>query len=171
MKNTVSRRDFLKGAAVAALAVSMSGVLTGCNEDEGPKYYEVGLGEFKVKMASAVIKREEIVSTDDVFLHITPEVLITYTGSGFAGASFKSVFSMKIGDSDLTLSNSGTVAGADFPFANSSRTYSPKFSTKERSQYDAYDNGEVIQLYVSLSGQTAVFNIGRDGKVTSVEKQ
>ena len=51
MKNTVSRRDFLKGAAVAALAVSMSGVLTGCNGDEGPKYYEVGLGEFKVKMA------------------------------------------------------------------------------------------------------------------------
>ena len=78
---------------------------------------------------------------------------------------------MKLGDTDLTLNTSGTVAGADFPIVNSAHVYKPSFSTKKREQYDAYDKGEAIRFSVTLSGQTGVFSIGKDGKVTAVEKK
>ena len=115
-------------------------------------------------MAAASIERREKVGTDDVYLDIVPEISVTYAGKGFAGASFKNVFAMKLGDTDLTLNTSGTVAGADFPIVNSAHVYKPSFSTKKREQYDAYDKGEAIRFSVTLSGQTGVFSIGKDGK-------
>ena len=149
----------------------MAGLTTGCTGGEAEKTYEVTLGEFKVRMAAASIERREKVGTDDVYLDIVPEVSVTYAGKGFAGASFKNVFAMKLGDTDLTLNTSGTVAGADFPIVNSAHVYKPSFSTKKREQYDAYDKGEAIRFSVTLSGQTGVFSIGKDGKVTAVEKK
>lgn len=171
MELKFSRRVFLKSAAAAALAVSAAGLTTGCTGGEAERTYEVTLGEFKVRMAAASIERREKVGTDDVYLDIVPEVSVTYAGKGFAGASFKNVFAMKLGDTDLTLNTSGTVAGADFPIVNSAHVYKPSFSTKKREQYDAYDKGEAIRFSVTLSGQTGVFSIGKDGKVTAVEKK
>lgn len=171
MSNVFSRRVFLKTAAAAALAVSVSGLTAGCAPGEATQAYEITLGEFKVRAAVAEITRREVVSKDDVYLDITPNISITYTGKGFAGASFKNVFAMKIGDSDLTLNTSGTVAGADFPIVNAAHSYQPKFSTKKREQYDLYDKGETIKLYVTLSGQTGIFTIGKDGMVTGVTRK
>lgn len=115
MELKFSRRVFLKSAAAAALAVSAAGLTTGCTGGEAEKTYEVTLGEFKVRMAAASIERREKVGTDDVYLDIVPEVSVTYAGKGFAGASFKNVFAMKLGDTDLTLNTSAPSPGPISP--------------------------------------------------------
>lgn len=122
-------------------------------------------------MAAASIERREKVGTDDVYLDIVPEVSVTYAGKVLRAHPLRMCLPWKLGDTDLTLNTSGTVAGADFPIVNSAHVYKPSFSTKKREQYDAYDKGEAIRFSVTLSGQTGVFSIGKDGKVTAVEKK
>jgi hypothetical protein len=50
MANEITRRNFIKGAAAAAIAVSLSGVLTGCG---GQAVNEVKLGAYVVKLYNA----------------------------------------------------------------------------------------------------------------------
>lgn len=50
MANEITRRNFIKGAAAAAIVVSLSGVLTGCG---GQAVNEVKLGAYVVKLYNA----------------------------------------------------------------------------------------------------------------------
>lgn len=50
MTTKMTRRTFLKGAAAAAAAVSLSGLLTGCGGDPELPDNEVQIGAYTVKV-------------------------------------------------------------------------------------------------------------------------
>ena len=50
MTTKMTRRTFLKGAAAAAAAVSLSGLLTGCGGDRSWQTMQVQIGAYTVKV-------------------------------------------------------------------------------------------------------------------------
>ena len=169
MKNTsFSRRSFLKATAAAVLAVSVSGMLAGCDGDT-PEIASatIKLGDFEVTVTGDMtLTGDEVVGDENAKSYLCkPNVKVKYNGDGFAGAGFSSVFKAKIDKEDLTLTNgSKTIAGADFPFVRS-QTYVPEFKTTSGA-YGKFKSGTPFKLYVTLQSQTAEFSLTSDGKVT-----
>lgn len=167
----MDRRTFMKGAAVAALAVSVSGMLTGCEDSTVEDTVKIALGEFEVSMSPKIaIVGSETGGTngsasEDVAYIFTPSVTIKYSGSGFSGASFKTAFEATLNDEEAKLKNgSGVIAAADIPFGKS-KTYAPQFGVTSKA-YKAYKTGTAFKVKVTLQGQSAVFTLTDAGKVT-----
>lgn len=168
MSKAFSRRDFLKATAAAALAVSLSGALTGCGEDPIPSA-TIGLGEFEVTVTgNMTLTGDEVVGSESenqkAYL-FKPNVTIKYNGRGFAGTTFKGTFAGRIDKENLKLNNGEKViAGANASFARS-QTYVPELSASA-SAYNAFKKGTPFKLRVTLQGSTAEFTLTSSGNVT-----
>lgn len=170
MAMKMNRRVFLKTAAAAALAVSVSGMMTGCSGGSGgggstPEVVKITLGEFEVSVTKLNIWRNEEVGQPVNDYSFKPSVTIKYNGDGFTAVQFKDVFKATVGGSELKLKNGGTlIAKADIPFMGS-KTYVPEFSA-DGDVYSAVNGGVNFRLKVTLQGQTAEFTISSTGAIT-----
>lgn len=172
MSNAFSRRDFLKASAAAVLALSVSGALTGCGEQE--TIYETTLGDFKVRAYKATVANNSVVGDDaKSSIKVTMNVSLTYTGSGLNVDTLGNVFSMELADDSLEdrvlkQTSNGVIAGANIPTMNSAKNYTLNFETKNAEQYKSYNNGRNLRLKVKLFSQTAIFNLAADGSILSI---
>jgi len=104
MAEKMTRRTFMKSAAAAAVAVSLSGVLAGCGES-GLGQDEVQAGEFVVKVYDA--KGSRITDTDETeTCQITAKVRMTYKGNSTGITEYKTRFGGSVGNTPLTVSAS-----------------------------------------------------------------
>ena len=161
MAYEVSRRNFMKGAAMAAAAAAVSGLMTGCSGDTKP-VAQIQLGDYTVKVTSTETAQK---SSGEIFVgKITPTVSIAYSGVGSMTLAYKDIFSAELGGSKMTLNNPlsvyNTTVGAFKPCE-------PEFQSKDESLYGAYLNRtQVMKLNVTLDKKTAVFTIKNRGDIT-----
>ncbi len=166
MAMKMDRRMFLKTAAAAALAVSVSGVLTGCSGNDAVNAAVIGLGEFEVTVTpDMTIKGSEVVGQDGHSYVFQPNVKIKYKGNGFSGAYFRDVFSASIGEEKTKLQSGGTlIAAADLPLAGS-KTYTPRFEVSSDA-HTAFKQGTAFCMKVTLQGRSAEFSLTSAGTVS-----
>lgn len=167
MCDTISRRAFLKGAAAAALTVSVVG-LTGCS-DNGSQTAVV-LGDYKVDVdiwKSTLRSDTKNGKTTGILL---PVVYVTnLTGSVMELKLTTSVFKASASD------------GTELKFDSSRQPVTlvqkvpvsimPSFSTTESAVFQKLSSGELsLKLSVTLSGQTAVYTMNFGNMTQTVEK-
>ena len=169
MAMKMNRRVFLKTAAAAALAVSVSGMMTGCSGGGGggstPEVVKITLGEFEVSVTRLRITGNGEVGQPMNNYLFQPNVTIKYNGNGFTAVQFRDVFSASVSNEELKLNNGNSlIAKADIPFMGS-KTYVPEFSA-DGDVYSAVNGGVNFRLKVTLQGQTAEFTISSTGAIT-----
>lgn len=171
MTAKMDRRTFLKTTAAAVVAVSMSGMLTGCGESEPENAVKITLGEYEVSMTPKVaISGSETggagAGAEGTYLFV-PGVTIRYNGNAtIVSVPFKNVFSAKLGAEEAKLKNGNSmIAAVDLPFGKS-KTYAPQFGFTPDA-YKAYKNeGGTLKVTVTLQGQSAVFSLTHAGSCT-----
>lgn len=101
MTTKMTRRTFLKGAAAAAAAVSLSGLLTGCGGDQLADN-EVQIGPFIVKVYGLDVNLGTASGNDKGA--ITGKVKLRYDagGSSWQGGSYNNMFKAVVVDANLT---------------------------------------------------------------------
>ena len=151
MANEITRRNFIKGAAAAAIAVSLSGVLTGCGGGT-PGHDEVSVGAFVAKVYDA--EGQRIVKTDGTeTCQIDAKAKLTYKGSDKGIGKHSSEFKATIGGQSLNTASSKNTFTIDTLVSN----------TRE-STTDLTITFPDVETYQSfLDGTTVVLNIKIDG--------
>lgn len=97
MTMKMNRRTFLKTTAAAALAVSLSGVLTACGGGSTPpSTTAIALGDFTVNITMVKVNKNETVGAAEYRATMIPTVTVRYNGSGFTACQFKDVFSASV---------------------------------------------------------------------------
>jgi len=173
----VSRRSFMKGTGAVVLAAACSGLMTGCGggggETSDPN--EATLDDFKVNVLGATSEKREPFGGDstETYYTFTPQIRVSYNGTGFTGDVYKNVFTAKVGETSMDFLDPKTaakvVAAADFVIGdtipvkiNGKKTYEPEFTVSGADAYGAFENGEDIQLSVTLSGKTATYRLNKN---------
>ena len=166
MEQAFSRRGFLKGAAVAALAVSAMG-LTGCAGEDSPTTAVV-LGDYKVDLD---LKRSVLGKNGDGSATVKLSVFVTNNDAGAAAMPFiRSMFpSLYAGETELKAGNSKTEF-ATLPMRVPTEC-TPSFIIEDADLYQQVNSGAIdLKLTVKLSGQTAVYTLNFGTLTKTVEK-
>lgn len=101
MAETMTRRTFLKGAAAAAVAVSLAGVLAGCG-NHGLAQDEVQVGAFTVKVYNADAHWDNSTSGgSNLYVTATARLTLNSNGSSFTSTSYKGMFVGTVGNNKL----------------------------------------------------------------------
>lgn len=153
MAYEVSRRSFLKGAAVLAVATAASGLLTGCGggKDDGG----VVIGDYKVYFEG--LKSGYEISKDSKAYYVEPTVRIKrMEGNGWRSTHYEDVFtSAKVKDKTLELSNKTDSFG---PLDKKQEALcKPRFTTQDEATYNSAANGELVYFTIVLSKKEALF--------------
>ena len=144
MTTKMTRRTFLKGAAAAAAAVSLSGLLTGCGGDQLADN-EVQIGPFIVKVYGLDVNLGTASGNDKGA--ITGKVKLRYD----AGGSYNNMFKAVVVDANLT-----QVAPTG-PFFVSDALVGKPFATEEKDLKLSFPTDEARQNF--LDGKPAVMTI------------
>ena len=147
MTTKMTRRTFLKGAAAAAAAVSLSGLLTGCGGDQLADN-EVQIGPFIVKVYGLDVALGTASGNDKGA--ITGKVKLRYDagGSSWQGGSYNNMFKAVVVDANLT-----QVAPTG-PFFVSDALVGKPFATEEKALKLSFPTDEARQNF--LDGKPAV---------------
>lgn len=168
MSEKISRRVFLKGAAVAALAVSVTG-LTGCSTGgNNESTTAVVLGDYKVDVD---LKKSVLGKNGDGSATVRLSVTITNQDAGAVATPFvRSVFpTLKAGDTELKPGNAKTDV-ITLPMKVPTEC-TPSFLIEDIDLYNKVNSGELdLKLTVKLSGQSAVYTLNFGNGAKSVEK-
>lgn len=165
------RRTFLKTAAAAALAVSASGVLTGCNGGGGggggsvPAANSIKLGEFIVALSDFKYSENGSLSEGVDSYTLKPEFKIQFTGTGSNQNQYKDIFSATINNLPLKLTNGNEKLSAADNILSRTQTCIPEFTTSHDVYYGFKHDSEPIKLKVTLQGNTALFTINSDNTI------
>ena len=102
MAEKMTRRTFMKSAAAAAAAISLSGVLTGCGSS-GPAQNEVRVGAFIVAVYDVKGNVGGTVLGSGSNGSITATVKLTYSssGKGFVEYPYEGMFTAKVKENQL----------------------------------------------------------------------
>lgn len=144
MTTKMTRRTFLKGAAAAAAAVSLSGLLTGCGDQELPDN-EIQIGPFIVKVYGLDVALGTASGNDKGA--ITGKVKLRYD----AGGSYNNMFKAVVVDANLT-----QVAPTGQFFVSDALVGKP-FATEEKDLKLSFPTDEARQNF--LDGKPAVMTI------------
>lgn len=168
MEQTFSRRGFLKGAAVAALAVSAIG-LTGCAGEDSPTTAVV-LGDYKVDVDVRKSTRRSDTRNNRTTGILLPVVYITnQTGSVMELKLTASVF--KAAASDGTELKFDSALQPLTLVQKVPASVTPSFSTTDEEVFQKLSSGELsLKLSITLSGQTAVYTMNFGDLTQTVEK-
>ena len=159
MTTKMTRRTFLKGAAAAAAAVSLSGLLTGCGGDQLADN-EVQIGPFIVKVYGLDVALGTASGNDKGA--ITGKVKLRYD----AGGSYNNMFKAVVVDANLTqVAPTGPFFVSDAlvgkPFATEEKDLKLSFPTDEARQN--FLGGKPAVLTITINGMTGVlFLMKRD---------
>lgn len=150
MTTKMDRRTFLKGAAAAAAAVSLSGLLTGCGGGQLADN-EVQIGPFIVKVYGLDVNLGTVSGNNKGA--ITGKVKLRYDagGSSWQGGSYNNMFKAVVVDANLT-----QVAPTG-PFFVSDALVGKPFATEEKDLKLSFPTDEARQNF--LDGKPAVMTI------------
>ena len=167
MAEKMTRRTFMKSAAAAAAAVSLSGVLVGCGG--GQAQDEVKLGAYTVKLYSANTHAEEY-GTGGSSYKITAKADITFdenAGGTFQELHCAGMFTGKIDTVSLnTAKPTGKLTMSNFVGLNwfmSKATVDVEMSVPKKTDYEKIAAGTPVEVTVTIN------NIA--GKLYIVQKE
>ena len=155
MAEKMTRRTFMKGAAAAAAAISLSGVLTGCGGSGQLADDEVQIGPFTVKVFGLDVNLGTASGTDKGA--ITGKVRLRYDAGGgsWQGGQYGDMFQASVGEAKLKqVSPVGT-------FFVSDTLLGKPFATEEKDLRLNFPDAEIKEAY--LNGQPAVLKIVING--------
>lgn len=165
MTTKMDRRTFLKGAAAAAAAVSLSGLLTGCGGGQLADN-EVQIGPFIVKVYGLDVDLGTASGNDKGA--ITGKVKLRYDagGSSWQGGSYNNMFKAVVVDANLTqVAPTGQFFVSDAlvgkPFATEEKDL--KLSFPDVATREAYQSGKPAYLTITINGKTGVLYLVKRG--------
>lgn len=163
MANEMTRRNFIKGAAAAAIAVSLSGVLTGCG-DNG-----CDVGDFRVYPAVVGAPWDPVTRTGSIKLNVKVK---NVRSNVQLGIGFKDVFKASAGDANFALTDAAKNNSINL-LKGQSKDCALEFTVKEKDKeiYDKLVNGdELLVLTITLSSQSKDFAVNiKEKQVVPVE--
>ena len=156
MAETMTRRTFLKSAAAAAVAVSLSGVLAGC-KDNGST-----VGEFRVYFTDAPVFGW-LNSNNYGFVTLKIGIKGVQNGVTFS-KKYSDVFSAEVNGKKLAMDKDST----GILWQGSTKDCEPKFTIADRTMYDALVNGEqTMNLTITLSTVPKTFVLNLKNKTVT----
>lgn len=165
MTTKMTRRTFLKGAAAAAAAVSLSGLLTGCGGQELPDN-AVQLGVFNVSIYGLNVDQGAELGGDAGAITGTVKIRFSDSGSSTQAVPYRGMFNATVGGSNLNqVAPTGTLVVSDAllgkPFATKEVTLKLSFPTDEARQN--FLDGKPAVMTITINGMTGVlFLMKRD---------
>lgn len=99
MTTKMTRRTFLKGAAAAAAAVSLSGLLTGCGGDQELPDNAVQLGVFNVSIYGLNVDQGAELGGDAGAITGTVKIRFSDSGSSTQAVPYRGMFNATVGGS------------------------------------------------------------------------
>ena len=172
MTTKMTRRTFLKGAAAAAAAVSLSGLLTGCGGDQLADN-EVQIGPFIVKVYGLDVALGTASGNDKGA--ITGKVKLRYDagGSSWQGGSYNNMFKAVVVDANLTqVAPTGrfTVTDSMGGKLHSTVEQELRLSFPNEGWRYQYQNGAVAVLTITINGIPGVlYLVKRDGRYVATK--
>ena len=164
MTTKMTRRTFLKGAAAAAAAVSLSGLLTGCGDQELPDN-EIQIGAYTVKVYDLDVDQGTEMNKAGA---ITGTVKIRFSDSGSStqAVPYRGMFNATVGGSNLNqVAPTGTLVVSDAllgkPFATKEVTL--KLSFPDVATREAYQSGKPAYLTITINNITGVLYLVKRG--------
>lgn len=152
MAEKMTRRTFLKGAAAAAAAVSLSGMLAGCGADNG---YDVG--EFRIYFNGNPVYGW-LDSEGHGFVQFNIGLKGVQNGITF-NKKYSEIFAAQVNEQQKFALQNGETG---IMWQGSTTKCSPYFVIEDKDVYTALCNGEQpLQLTVTLStvSRTFVFDL------------
>lgn len=167
MAEKMTRRTFMKSAAVAAAAISLSGVLVGCGSSGQLADDEVQIGPFTVKVFGLDVDLGTESGTDKGA--ITGKVRLRYDAGGgsWQGGQYGDMFQASVGEAKLKqVSPVGTFFVSDTllgkPFATEEKDLRLNFPDAEIKE--AYRNGQPAVLKIVINGiSETLFLVKKNG--------
>lgn len=172
MTTKMTRRTFLKGAAAAAAAVSLSGLLTGCGGDQLADN-EVQLGVFNVSIYGLNVDQGTELGGDAGAITGTVKIRFSDSGSSTQAVPYRGMFNATVGGANLTqVAPTGTLLVSDAllgkPFATKEVTL--KLSFPDVATRDAYQSGKPAYLTITINNITGVlYLVKRDGRYVATK--
>lgn len=147
MTTKMTRRTFLKGAAAAAAAVSLSGLLTGCGGDQ--------LADNEVQLGG-----------DAGAITGTVKIRFSDSGSSMQAVPYRGMFNATVGGSKLTqVAPTGNLVVSDAllgkPFATKEKDL--KLSFPDVATREAYQSGKPAYLTITINNITGVLYLVKRG--------
>ena len=163
MTTKMTRRTFLKGAAAAAAAVSLSGLLTGCGGDQE---LPVQLGVFNVSIYGLNVDQGAELGGDAGAITGTVKIRFSDSGSSTQAVPYRGMFNATVGGSNLTqVAPTGTLVVSDAllgkPFATKEVTL--KLSFPDVATREAYQSGKPAYLTITINNTTGVLYLVKRG--------
>ena len=156
MAEKMTRRTFMKSAAAAAAAVSLSGILAGCGGGSAAAD-EVKLGAYTVKLYSANT-HADVQGTGASSYKITAKADITFdknAGGTFQELSCAEMFTGKIDTVSLkTDKPTGSLKMSNFAFLNwfmSKATVEVEMTIPTKEDYEKIAAGTPVEITVKLN--------------------
>ena len=168
MAEKMTRRTFMKSAAAAAVAVSLSGILAGCGG--GQAQDEVKLGAYTVKLYSANT-HAEVQGTGVSSYKITAKADITFdknAGGTFQALPCAGMFTGKIDTVSLKTSKpTGNLTMSNFAGLNwfmSKATVDVEMTIPTEEAYEKIAAGTPVEVTVKLNNVEGKLYIVQKGK-------
>ena len=167
MAEKMTRRTFMKSAAAAAAAVSLSGILAGCGGGN-PVYDQVQVGPFIVKVYDA--KSSLVSSSDGTNVgELNAKVKMTYNskGSGTVTYSYDGMFAGKVGEHNLeTRKPIGQFSTSNWPFLSAfmkENTTDLKLSFPDTDTYKEFMDGTPLELAINIDNASGTLYLVKSG--------
>lgn len=164
MTTKMTRRTFLKGAAAAAAAVSLSGLLTGCGDQELPDN-EIQIGAYTVKVYDLDVDQGTEMNKAGAILG---KVKLKFAdgGGNWQTMRYDGMFNATVGGSNLNqVAPTGTLVVSDAllgkPFATKEVTL--KLSFPDVATREAYQSGKPAYLTITINNITGVLYLVKRG--------
>lgn len=165
MTTKMDRRTFLKGAAAAAAAVSLSGLLTGCGGGQLADN-EVQIGPFIVKVYGLDVDLGTASGNDKGAITGTVKIRFSDSGSSMQAVPYRGMFNATVGGSKLTqVAPTGNLVVSDAllgkPFATKEKDL--KLSFPDVATREAYQSGKPAYLTITINNITGVLYLVKRG--------
>lgn len=164
MTTKMTRRTFLKGAAAAAAAVSLSGLLTGCGDQELPDN-EIQIGAYTVKVYDLDVDQGTEMNKAGAILG---KVKLRFAdgGGNWQTMRYDGMFNATVGGSKLTqVAPTGNLVVSDAllgkPFATKEKDL--KLSFPDVATREAYQSGKPAYLTITINNITGVLYLVKRG--------
>ena len=167
MTTKMTRRTFLEGAAAAAAAVSLSGLLTGCGGgDQELPDNAVQLGVFNVSIYGLNVDQGAELGGDAGAITGTVKIRFSDSGSSMQAVPYQGMFNATVGSSNLNqVAPTGTLVVSDAllgkPFATKEVTL--KLSFPDVATRKAYQSGKPAYLTITINNTTGVLYLVKRG--------
>ena len=156
MAEKMPRRTFMKSAAAAAAAISLSGVLTGCGG--GLAQDEVQIGAFTAKVYNAKAFWVGGTGTNSSnYITATARLTLDTKNSTFVSQQFQGMFVGTIGDSALSTNapnGSDRLVASNMPVLSAflrKTEVKLKLSFAEEKDFVAFKNGTPVKLTITIN--------------------